>query len=213
MRRVRESIVKLAGGQTLDTRTRIVAAAADVMRERGLSRATTKLIARTAGVSEGTLYNYFEGKEEIFLAVLGEQLPEFIALIRGFPDRAGKAQVRDHLLELAQAALAFYNQSIPMGASLFSETELLERHRAMLAQRGAGPHRANQAVAEYFRREQDLCRVTNRVAPSAPADMLLGACYQRAYWTQLMGEAPEPEDEVFVQQTVDAVLLLLDHKE
>ncbi|HZU16911.1 MAG TPA: helix-turn-helix domain-containing protein, partial [Candidatus Dormibacteraeota bacterium] len=40
-------------------RERIVAAAARVIRERGVVNATTREIAREAGVSEGSLYNHF----------------------------------------------------------------------------------------------------------------------------------------------------------
>ena len=38
------------------------------MRGKGLVRATTKEIARAAGLSEGTLYNHFANKEELFPA-------------------------------------------------------------------------------------------------------------------------------------------------
>ncbi len=47
------------------TRERIIDAARAVMLNKGLVRATTKEIARAAGVSEGTIYNYFANKEEL----------------------------------------------------------------------------------------------------------------------------------------------------
>src|SRR5215210_7138434 len=48
------------------TRERILAAAREVMLSKGLVRATTKEIARAADLSEGTLYNHFANKEELF---------------------------------------------------------------------------------------------------------------------------------------------------
>lgn len=172
----------------LDTRTRIVQAAADIMRQKGIARATTKEIARAAGCSEGNLYNHFANKEEIFLDVLREQLPKFVPLIVALPQRAGNGTVQDNLEEVAQAALKFYDQSIPMGASFFSERVLLERHRELLKERGAGPHKANEAVAAYLDAEKRLGRIHPKVNTAAVADMLLGACFIRAYWRQFLGE-------------------------
>ena len=65
----------------MGTRERIVEAAERVMRERGLARGTTKEIARAAGYSEGTLYKHFESKEDLFLAMLTERFPSFVALV------------------------------------------------------------------------------------------------------------------------------------
>ena len=51
-------------------REQIVGAATRVFAEKGFRRATTREIARAAGVSEGTIYNYFEDKDALLLAIL-----------------------------------------------------------------------------------------------------------------------------------------------
>jgi TetR/AcrR family fatty acid metabolism transcriptional regulator len=51
-------------------REQIVEAATQVFAEKGFRRATTREVARTAGVSEGTIYNYFEDKDSLLLAIL-----------------------------------------------------------------------------------------------------------------------------------------------
>jgi len=51
-------------------REQIVGAATRVFAEKGFSRATTREVAREAGVSEGTIYNYFEDKDALLLAIL-----------------------------------------------------------------------------------------------------------------------------------------------
>ncbi len=56
-------------------REQILAAATRVFAERGFSRATTREVARAASVSEGTIYNYFEDKEALLIAIL-DQLNE-----------------------------------------------------------------------------------------------------------------------------------------
>ncbi|MCL5995228.1 MAG: TetR/AcrR family transcriptional regulator [Chloroflexi bacterium] len=53
-------------------RAEILEAAAEVFARKGFERATTKEIAAQAGVSEGTLYNYFGGKRDILLALLNQ---------------------------------------------------------------------------------------------------------------------------------------------
>jgi TetR/AcrR family fatty acid metabolism transcriptional regulator len=51
-------------------REQIVAAATRVFAEKGFGRATTREVAREAGISEGTIYNYFEGKDALLMAIL-----------------------------------------------------------------------------------------------------------------------------------------------
>jgi AcrR family transcriptional regulator len=172
----------------LGTREKIVRAAERVMRERGFAKATTKEIAREAGYSEGALYKHFEGKEELFLAVLAERLPSLVALSKELPERAGRGTVQGTLEEVAGTALAFYEESVPISASVFSEPELLARHAEELSRRGAGPQRANEAVAAYLRAEQGLGRVRGDADPEAAAAMLLGACFQRTFVRHFLKE-------------------------
>ena len=51
-------------------REHILNSAATVFTERGFERATTKLIAAEAGLSEGALYHHFKGKRDLLVGVL-----------------------------------------------------------------------------------------------------------------------------------------------
>ncbi len=51
-------------------REQIVGAATRVFAAKGFRRATTREVARAAGVSEGTIYNYFEDKDALLMAIL-----------------------------------------------------------------------------------------------------------------------------------------------
>src|SRR5919106_475050 len=51
-------------------REQIVEAATRVFANKGFRRATTREVARAAGVSEGTIYNYFEDKDALLMAIL-----------------------------------------------------------------------------------------------------------------------------------------------
>ena len=60
-----------------ETREAILASAAEVLNARGFEKATTREIARSAGVAEGTLYTHFRNKRDILLT-----------LVRGFAEKA-----------------------------------------------------------------------------------------------------------------------------
>jgi AcrR family transcriptional regulator len=191
----------------LETRERIVEAAERVLRERGLARSTTKEIARAAGYSEGTLYKHFESKEDLFLAVLAERLPSFVVLVEQLPARVGQGTVRETLKEVANNALAYYGEIVPMAASIFSEPRLLARHREGLRKRGAGPRMVNEALTAYLDAEERLGRVREDADPEAAAAMLLGACYQRAFFRSYLGEdVPAEREEGFVEGIVQTLM-------
>ncbi|RME49031.1 MAG: TetR/AcrR family transcriptional regulator [Caldilineae bacterium] len=52
-------------------RKQILDAAAQVFAQKGFHRATIREIARTAGIAEGTIYNYFRNKEDLLTALVG----------------------------------------------------------------------------------------------------------------------------------------------
>ena len=151
------------------TRERILDAAAHVMSTKGLTAATTKEIARAAGFSEAALYKHFQDKEELFLCVLSTRLPPLIALLAELPERAGRGTVTATLEEVARAAVAFYDRSVPIAASLFADPQLLARHRERIGESGAGPQRPSEALTAYLRAEQRLGRLSRSAKPAVAA--------------------------------------------
>lgn len=194
-------------GTAADTRERILDAAYQVMSTLGLARTTTRQIARVAGYSEATLYKHFSDKTELFLAVLGERMPGLVELLTRLPDQVGQGAVAQRLEEVASQALRFYERGFPMLASLFAEPALLARHRQALAAVGAGPHLTNELLAAYLRAERELGRIDPSVDPEAGAAMLLGACFQRAFFGAFAGEPiPAAEGRRFAASLVTCLL-------
>jgi len=191
----------------METRERIVEAAERVMRSKGLARSTTKEIAREAGYSEDAIYKHFESKEELFICVLTERLPSFVGILEELPQRAGQEALAEVLTEVASASLAFYGESFPMSASVFSEPGLLARHREEVRRMGTGPQKANEALAAYLDAERKLGRVREDADPEAAAAMLLGACFQRAFFKCFFGEGEVPaQEEGFVENVVQTLM-------
>lgn len=63
-------------GQDPDKRRQILSGAREVFLERGFDAASMGDIARAAGVSKGTLYVYFQNKEDLFAALVSSECNE-----------------------------------------------------------------------------------------------------------------------------------------
>ncbi|MEU5915897.1 TetR/AcrR family transcriptional regulator [Streptomyces sp. NPDC047141] len=163
------------------TRTRLVDAARDLMRTAGLARTTTKEIARAAGCSEAALYKYFSSKEELFLTVLNERLPQLGGLLGTLAHDPGGRTVEENLVEVARQAALFYEQTFPIVASLYAEPQLKRRHEEAMRTYGMGPHKPIEGLAAYLRAEQRHGRIGPDADPVAAASLLLGACVQRSF--------------------------------
>ncbi|CAM5411678.1 helix-turn-helix domain-containing protein [Streptomyces avidinii] len=185
------------------TPERLLDAAEKLMRTSGLANATTKAIAREAGCSEAALYKYFANKEELFVRVLMERTPNagpLMAALRTGPGEEGEGRddgderaeggaegVEAGLTAIARHASLFYADAMPLAASLFAEPTLLTRHREGVQEIGAGPHLVLDALAGRLRRELEAGRLRPDADPRAAAALLLGACFQRAFFLHFSG--------------------------
>ncbi|MFI5657479.1 TetR/AcrR family transcriptional regulator [Streptomyces sp. NPDC051684] len=181
-------------------RVRIVDAAHELMLSIGLTRTTTKEIAKAAGCSEAALYKYFANKEELFVTVLGERLPKLGSLLgRLLEEGAGDPgrTVEQNLTDIAHEAALFYEQTFPMAASLYAEPKLKRRHEEVMRELGTGPHKPIQGLDAYLRAEQQAGRIGPEADTYAAASLLLGACSQRAFAYEMSpdGRPPQPVDE------------------
>ncbi len=170
----------------MTARDRILDAAAQVLRESGFVGATTKEIARAAGLSEAMIYKVFVDKTDLFLGVLKERSPG-IGMVGDLDARTGK-DLRVTLRTVAADLLAFYLETFPMAASLFSDPDLLVRHRAALRVRGVGPEAVVVAMTQWLDTERRAGRIEPVVPTATVADLLVGACFHRAFLTRFGGE-------------------------
>lgn len=176
---------------------RIVDAAERLVRTAGFAHATTKEIARAAGCSEALLYKHFVNKEDIFLRVLFERMPRLGGLLTELADDPGGRSVEECLRAVAGKAVDFYLEILPMTGALLVEPGLLARFAEGLAAVGRkGPSEAGDALADYLVRERERGRIRVDADPGAAAAMLLGACFQRAFFVAFGGAAAaQPADE------------------
>lgn len=171
-----------------ETRQKILEATERLIRVKGLARVTTKEIARETGMSEGALYRHFEHKEEVFFALIAKYLPAFLDELK--THSPGTGDVRENLEAIALAAIGYYRQLIPMGASFLADTELLALYRKVLQQMGAGPQNFFVVVAAYIEEEQNLGRIEKHMPALDLSLLLFGPCFQYEFFRQFMGTNP-----------------------
>jgi len=68
--------------QPADKRQRILQAAVQAFSEKGYSKATIAEIAHKAGVADGTVYEYFENKEDVLLSIAEERFREHLEQLK-----------------------------------------------------------------------------------------------------------------------------------
>jgi AcrR family transcriptional regulator len=177
----------------VSTRDRILDVTAELMRSAGLAGVTTREIARGAGLTEAALYRHFKSKEDLLTCALAERLPVFIEILKDLPQRVGKDSVSANLRRVAEAAVPFYRQAMPMLSAIFGDPHLLARHRAWAEQTGMGPRKANVALSTYLLAEREQGRLAPGFDAEAAAALLLGGCMQRAFFDEFLDHETTPE--------------------
>jgi AcrR family transcriptional regulator len=116
------------------TRDRILAAAAELYKERGVAATTLQAVAERADVSRGTVINHFGGVDELLGAVADEVIG-----IRRMPDERildGADTDEERVRRYAAAILAFYdanNDWWPVVEPVLDRPVLQERMQLYMA--------------------------------------------------------------------------------
>jgi AcrR family transcriptional regulator len=109
---IREQLMEARRNQILD-------AAATIFAEKGFHRATTKEIASAAGVSEGTIYNYFANKADLLIGIM-TRLSGLEHLGQELTD-ALKSDVRDFLIAIFRHRMGLIQQNDEMIQAIMPE--------------------------------------------------------------------------------------------
>jgi len=96
--------VKANNKKTGDKHARIIAAAVKVFAKNGFFQSKVSEIAREAGVADGTIYLYFQNKDDILISLFEEEMAKILASVR-----QAVAQEADPAKKLQAFALAHLN--------------------------------------------------------------------------------------------------------
>jgi TetR/AcrR family transcriptional regulator, mexJK operon transcriptional repressor len=142
-----------AGRQLSDTkRAQILSAARRVFLEGGFDGASMQRITELSGVSKATVYNHFPGKEQLFEAVMLEQVRKLRD--NAFTMRSGPDKPEDVLFRLGVGLVSgiLQPQNLKIARQLVSDGwRFPHLGRAFMTE---GPDRGAELLSSYL---QDLC--------------------------------------------------------
>lgn len=130
-----------------EKRRQIVSGAREVFRTEGYGNASMGMIARQAGVSKGTLYNYFQSKDELFVEHVHERLSEYTQPIFHLPKERA---LRETLQAVGEAYVQLITSSDAEEIYRTAIAEARRFHAVAAALYETGPARAIERLAEYL---------------------------------------------------------------
>lgn len=176
------------------TRTRLMEATRHVVHEVGYARASTRAIAKAAGVAEGTIYRHFPDKTSLFFASVLEANAPVVGWVTSLPDRAGEDTVEANLIEAAVRLASLRDEVLPLELAIAADPELAAQRRQAMAAPGSLPLPGPpEALAGYLAAEQRLGRVSADVDPHEAATVLLGVLFALGTMPPLGEEDLRPE--------------------
>jgi len=178
-----EPPVKRRGRPPAGGRQAILAAALELLRERGVARLTTREVASRAGVSEGSVFYHYGDRSGLLRAVFEKGLAPLQALADS--GRITGSSVGEVMTRLGAAIERFLDQTLPVISAAQSETELRDALAQYMTEQDLGPHRGVQALSAYIAEQQAAGRVRADVDPQAVALMFVGSCFLRASQRQM----------------------------
>jgi AcrR family transcriptional regulator len=189
-----------------DTRTRILEAAAQLLRNKGLSGTTTREIARAAGLSDAATYSHFKSRGELLKALIPLSLVDYKGSAEAFLKRVGQGTVKGNLKFLMKLARDFFLEASPKIALILVEPELFSD----LGGRPISPEKSNKAetfMADYIRAEQRMGRINQDADAAAIGMILLATAFYEGFTAGLLGTAFTAQRPSSADEIIDALVV------
>jgi AcrR family transcriptional regulator len=145
--------------RSIETVGVILEAAARVLEEQGFDGYTTNAVAERAGVSIGSLYQYFPNKDAMTVALIDRETAELIGEAKKIGQegmcREGLEQIIrgavTHQMERPKLArlIDFEERRLPIGARMASVSRLLHAALVTVLGRQGGPDLEDRTVAAF----------------------------------------------------------------
>lgn len=143
----------------------------------GLAKASTVAIARRAGVSEGSIFNRFPTKDDLFRAAMDDAQPPVLAL----DSYVGKGDLRENLVRITVESIHFLNGFLPKLMLRWSERELGPKAKVCTR-----PREILRALTAFFKAERALGRVGGD--PPIIARMYMGSVWNYCFMLAVAGD-------------------------
>ena len=189
------------------THRRLLEAAARVFAHSGLEGATTREIAREAGVNEVTLFRHFQSKEKLLTAVLQRTFAsqdEALQTSEAQADTAGRAvdphDFRAGLRQYARRYVELLQSNILLVRTLIGEIHRHIEHEKQVLRGIFWPLKADLIAMIHEARERGIVRAD--VDPVIAADLLGGMIFMEVL-RRTSPFPPEYSTEVYFEGTLD----------
>lgn len=183
---------------------RLLAVAREVFLELGI-RATTAEVASRAGIAEGTIFHRFKSKEELFRAAMDFDPDRLLDMVERLPERVGQGDLRQTLVDFAQAFIELGRVAMPVMMMSWSnpESQLCAERTSERTTRYA---RMVGALCAFFEGEMQAGRLRT-TSPEVLSRMLIGTlhhfCMVELVMVDARGELGQRE---FAERVVDVIL-------
>jgi len=182
---------------------RLLDAAMEVISREGLSSATTREIAKVAGVNEVTLFRNFQNKQGLLAAVLQRAF-----LLTGEPKKGPRvedgADLREVVTHFAQAEFERKSKNIALMRVLVGDIHRLGDHEAEVLKRIFQP--VKEELANQFREAQRQGMMRRSVDPAMIVDQLVAMIFIGALRADLPHWCVAYSTEEYLEGCVDTVV-------
>ena len=155
----------------------ILDAARAVFLAHGFTKASTAAIARRARISEGSIFNRFPTKDDLFHAAMDDAQPPVLALDR----YVGRGDVRKNLTRITIESVHFLSNFLPKLMLRWSERDL--DPKAKMCSR---PCEILRSLTAFFKAEKALGRLDGD--PPIAARIFMGAVWNYCFMETVAGD-------------------------
>ncbi|HET7482092.1 MAG TPA: TetR/AcrR family transcriptional regulator [Actinomycetota bacterium] len=188
------------GSQRRDRREEILTTSLHLFATKGFHGTSMRDIARSADITEGLIYHYFENKRDLFRAIIDEY--SFLPLLRTLPQLAEQLDLRALLIVLARGFFDVMRQNTEITRLLLQEVQVFPEEKEAFFADAVGES-ISQLAQILDDRMNDRART--KVDPQMAARLFFNALL--AFFVEqeiLGGKHLLPADEsVYVEHLVD----------
>ena len=162
----------------------ILKAAVEVFSKKGYYRATIKDIAHTAGVADGTIYNYFKNKQDVLLNV-AVQMGEITELIDDIDEAVTHMTLPEILEMVFQNRLRALQKNLPTVRAIFPQVMIDAELQSLFHEKLLQPGMEKaEAIFEKYIDENDKVNASPRFIVRALLSVIFGMIMM-----ELLGES------------------------
>ena len=180
-------------------RRQIVDGAASVFQEDGYDGASMSRIAEKAGVSKGTLYNYFTSKSDLFTAYVERETADKIAWVLE-PDDSGEIGLLLGRIARRLMSILLSKSSRTLNRILISEAPKFPHLARTYYDAGQGRGLKEMSRWLQLQVEQGHLRIAD---PTLAAEQFVALCRTR-FWIRRCLEMEEAPTDADIEVIVDA---------